>query len=41
MDYAALWVEAKYLQGPPLAKSFTIVLGTDIPTYIDGKQVTI
>jgi hypothetical protein len=41
MDYAALWIEAKYLQDSPQAKPFTIELGTNMLTYIDGKQVTI
>jgi hypothetical protein len=40
-DYAALWIEARYLQDPPQARPFTIVLGTDTLTYIEGKQVTI
>ena len=41
LDYAALWVEAKYVQDPPQARPFTIELATDDLTYIDGKQVTI
>ena len=41
MDYAALWVEAKYVQDSPNAKPFTIELGTDKLTYIDGKEITI
>jgi hypothetical protein len=41
LDYAALWIEAKYVQDSPKAKPFTIELGTDRLTYIDGKEVTI
>jgi hypothetical protein len=41
MDYAALWIEAKYLQDSPKAKPFTIMLGTDKLTYIEGKEITI
>jgi hypothetical protein len=41
MDYAALWIEAKYVQDSPKARPFTIELATDKLTYIDGKEVTI
>ena len=41
MDYIALWIEAKYVQESPKARLFTIVLGTDKLTYIEGKEVTI
>jgi hypothetical protein len=41
MDYIALWIEAKYVQDSPKAKPFTIVLGTDMLNYIEGKQVII
>jgi hypothetical protein len=41
MDYVALWIEAKYLQDSPKARPFTIELGTDKLTYIEGKAVTI
>jgi hypothetical protein len=41
MDYVALWIEAKYVQDSPKAKPFTIVLGTDMLIYIEGKEVTI
>jgi hypothetical protein len=41
LDYAALWIEAKYVQASPEAKPFTIMLSTDKLTYIDGKEVTI
>ena len=40
-DYAALWIEAKYVQDSPKARPFTIELGTDKLTYIGGKEVTI
>ena len=40
-DYAALWIEAKYVQDSPKAKPFTIMLSTDKLTYIDGKEVTL
>ena len=40
-DYAALWIEAKYVQDSPTARPFTIMLGTDKLTYIDGKEVTL
>ena len=40
-DYVALWIEAKYVQDSPTAKPFTITLGTDKLTYIEGKEVTI
>ena len=40
-DYVALWIEAKYVQDSPKAKPFTIVLGTDMLNYIEGKQVII
>jgi hypothetical protein len=40
-DYAALWIEAKYVDDPPPAKLFTIGLATDRLTYIGGKEVTI
>ena len=41
MDYIALWIYAKYVQDAPAARPFTILLGTDMLTYIEGKQVTI
>ena len=41
MDYAALWIEAKYVQDSPKARPFTILLATDKLTYIEGKEVTI
>jgi hypothetical protein len=41
LDYAALWIEAKYVQDPPNARPFTIELATDMLTYIGGKQITI
>jgi hypothetical protein len=41
MDYVALWIEAKYVQDSPKAKPFTIVLGADELTYIEGKEVAI
>ena len=41
LDYAALWIEAKYVQASPEARPFTIMLSTDKLTYIDGKEVTI
>ena len=41
MDYAALWIEAKYVKDSPKARPFTIELGTDKLTYIGGKEVTI
>jgi hypothetical protein len=40
-DYAALWIEAKYVQDSPSVKPFTIELAADKLTYIDGKEVTI
>jgi hypothetical protein len=40
-DYAALWIEAKYVQDSPTARPFTILLGTDKLTYIEGKEVTL
>jgi hypothetical protein len=40
-DYVALWIEAKYVQDSPKAKPFTITLGTDKLTYLEGKEVTI
>jgi hypothetical protein len=41
LDYIALWIYAKYVQDPPEARPFTILLGTDMLTYIEGKRVTI
>jgi hypothetical protein len=41
MDYIALWIYAKYVQDSPEARPFTIVLGTDMLTYIEGKKVSI
>ncbi len=41
LDYVALWIEAKYVQDSPKAKPFTILLCTDMLTYIEGKQITI
>jgi hypothetical protein len=41
MDYIALWIEAKYVQDSPKATPFTILLGVDKLTYIDGKEVAI
>lgn len=40
-DYIALWIEAKYVQDSPNAKPFTIVLGVDKLTYIEGKEIAI
>ena len=40
-DYAALWIEAKYVQDSPKARPFTIMLSTDKLTYSDGKEVTL
>ena len=41
MDYIALWIYAKYVQDSPETRPFTILLCTDMLTYIEGKQVTI
>jgi hypothetical protein len=41
LDYIALWIYAKYVQDSPEARPFTILLGTDKLTYIEGKEVTI
>lgn len=41
MDYIALWIYAKYVQDAPTARPFTILLGTDMRTYIEGKPVMI
>ena len=41
MDYMALWIEAKYEQDSPTTRHFTIELGTDKLTYIEGKEVII
>ena len=41
MDYIALWIYAKYVQDSPEARPFTILLGTDMLTYIEGKKVSI
>jgi hypothetical protein len=41
MDYVALWIEAKYVQDSPKANPFTILLCTDMLTYIEGKEVAI
>ena len=41
LDYAALWVEAKYVTDSPEARPFTIELATDKLIYIEGKEVTI
>ena len=41
MDYIALWIEAKYVRDSPKAKPFTIVLGVDKLTYIEGKEIAI
>ena len=40
-DYAALWIEAKYVQDSPNAKPFTIELAVDKRTYIEGKEIAI
>ena len=40
-DYVALWIEAKYVNGSPQARPFTMLLGTDKLTYIEGKEVTL
>ena len=40
-DYVALWIEAKYVQDSPEARPFTILLRTDMLTYIEGKEVNI
>ena len=41
LDYVALWIYAKYVQESPEARPFTILLRTDMLTYIEGKEVTI
>ncbi len=41
MDYIAVWIEAKYVKDSPKAKPFTILLCTDMLTYIEGKEVAI
>ncbi len=41
MDYMALWIEAKYVKDSPTVRPFTMVLGTDKLTYIEGKEITI
>ncbi len=38
-DYIALWIEAKYVRDLAGAEPFTIVLGTDMLIYIEGKEV--
>ena len=40
-DYAALSIESKYVEDSQNAKPFTIELGTDRLTYIQGKEITI
>jgi hypothetical protein len=39
--YAALWFEADRLSGMREHQSFTIVLGTDGNSYIEGQQTAI
>jgi hypothetical protein len=41
MDYVALWIEAKYVEDSPKAKPFTILLCTDMLTYVEGKEIII
>jgi hypothetical protein len=41
MDYIALWIYAKYVQDSPEARPFTILLCTDMLTYIEGKKISI
>jgi hypothetical protein len=41
LDYVALWIDAKYVEDSPKAKTFTIMLGTDDLTYLEGKQIII
>ena len=41
LDYVALWIYAKYMQDSPEARPFTILLRTDMLTYIEGKEVNI
>jgi hypothetical protein len=40
-DYAALWFEADGLSGMREHQSFTVILGTDGNSYIEGQQVAI
>lgn len=40
-DYAALWFEADGLSGMREHQSFTVILGTDGNSYIEGQQAAI
>lgn len=40
-QYAALWIEAEGRSGMRAGQRFTIVLGTDGKSYLDGKPVAI
>jgi len=40
-DYAALWIEAEGLSGTRERQTFTVVLGTDGNSYLEGQQVAI
>ncbi len=40
-DYVAVWIEAEGESGSLERQSFTVLLGTDGKSYLDGRQVAI
>lgn len=41
VDYVAVWVEAEGQSGSLEHQTFTVLLGTDGNSYLDGRQVAI
>lgn len=40
-DYVAVWIEAEGKSGSLEHQTFTILLGTDGNSYLDGRQIAI
>ncbi len=40
-DYASAWIEAEGQSGSFEHRAFTVLLGTDGNSYLDGQQVAI
>ena len=40
-DYAALWIEAEGRSGTSANEAFSVLLGTDGKSYLDGQEIQV